>query len=416
VYLTAANSGTLFDKPNFDSPYPPTHFTWHQPIKDRLQSSYADVEYEMDHIRRSPQHKFSHAVNLGGDGLSYMRLIHKLAQDPEKYLRRTPVVIPRLGEHPHGTYHVLHGDWRLWWPFLEAAAKQVNNRQIRPDPTVSEFNEAEHFLRIVTRACAEYVVEISKTGCHYHATSQFLTAADANLSFLIVCNFLYLFGFKFLQMRNAVRTNDSPLLDLIWAENLASARASNKHQYSVMSVVCVYWGAALVEPLASAFHNLRTIRYVHSHVGWDMPIEMLNKLVKESVVANITHELIAKFIRRLNFTHIVHRALSAVVHAGRQHDEATLKDIDTDVGILKEWLRECIGTTYAEATSASEDNLLNLDLTEWGGGRGRPGPAGHGPRNVNPWRKRALAMSGEHDYHKYVQDTVGRLCPWHIWQ
>ena len=50
-----------------------------------------------------------------------------------------------------------------------------------------------------------------------------------------------------------------------------------------------------------------------------------------------------------------------------------MKDIDTDVGILKEWLRECIGTTYAEATSASEANLLNLDLSEWGGGEGGPG-------------------------------------------
>ena len=172
-----------------------------------------------------------------------------------------------------------------------------------------------------------------------------------------------LFGFKFKQMRDSVRTNDSDTLDLIWRENLASARAATKHggtneqgktNYAAMSVVLVYWGCALVEPLATAYRRTRTIRCIDAHVGWDFPIEYLNKLIKESVVANITHELIAKFIRALNFTYVVHRALNMIVKANREPDAAKLKKVDHEKKLLLEWLRGSIGTTYAQATAASE--------------------------------------------------------------
>lgn len=121
-------------------------------------------------------------------------------------------------------------------------------------------------------------------------------------------------------MRDSVRTNNSATLDLLWRENLASARAatkrgnlgeSGKTNYATMSVVLIYWGCALREPLETAYHNTRTLRWIFSHVGWDMPVEMLNMLIHESVVANITHGLIQKCVRRLNFTWVVHRGLSS---------------------------------------------------------------------------------------------------------
>lgn len=416
-YLLRVQNGQFDEDPNWTSPYPPTHFVWHPPIKDRLQSSYDDVNFEVDWIRRDAHHRNSAAVMLGGDGLTYQRIISRLSQNPRAYLWTAPIIIPRLGEHPHGTYHVLHGDWRIWWPLIQRAAAVVNNKQVVADPSVSEFNESEHFVRILTTACAEYVLEISQTGTSFHACSIFLKDADANLSFAYVCQFLFLFGFKFKQMRDSVRTNDSATLDKIWRENLASARAATKHggtdepgktNYALMSVVLVYWGRALKEPLASAFHNTRTLRWVHKHVGWDMPIEMMNKLIKESVVANITHELIAKVIRRLNFTWVVHRALDAVINANRRPDKAKLKDISTDKQRIKEWLRSSIGTTYAQATHASDANLLGVDMTRWGGDR-----TAASKRRSAPWAKRVAAMA---DYNDYILQKLRAYCHWHRWQ
>ena len=416
-YMQRAKDGKLDEKPNFASPYPPTHFVWHDPIKDRLQSSYEDVNFEVDWIRAHAMHKDSAAVMLGGDGLTYMRIISRLAQSPRLYLWTSPIIIPRLGEHPHGTYHVLHGDWRLWWPLIERAAVIVGNKQVVADPNVSQFNESEHFLRILTAACAEYVLEIAQTGTDVRATSTFLNDADANLSFAYVCQFLYLFGFKFKQMRDSVRTNDSATLDLLWRENLASARAatksgnvgeSGKTNYATMSVVLIYWGCALREPLATAYHNTRTLRWIFSHVGWDMPVEMLNMLIHESVVANITHELIQKFVRRLNFTWVVHRGLERILKANRARDEATLKDIDKDKKLLMEWLRTSIGTTYAQATQASNDNLLGVDMSRWGGDRDAAAK-----RRGAPWAKRVAVMQ---DCDEYVRRKMRDYCHWHSWQ
>jgi hypothetical protein len=175
-----------------------------------------------------------------------------------------------------------------------------------------------------------------------------------------------------------------------------------------MSVVLVYWGQALREPLATAYHNTRTLRWVHKHVGWDMPIEMLNKMLKESVVANITHELIAKVIRRLNFTWVVHRALDAIIKANRKPDSATLKKIDTDKQKLKEWLRSSIGTTYAQATQASDANTLNVDMSRWGGDR-----SAASKRRATPWAKRAAVMA---DYDEYIRKKLCDYCHWHRWR
>jgi hypothetical protein len=406
-FLAAAEAKTMLDKPAYASPFPPTRYVYHPPIWDRMQSSYEDVNFELDLMRTSIYHRYSDALLLGGDGLSYMRLIHRLAQDPRRYLETKPLVIPQLGEHPHGTYHVLHGDWRIWWPLLEKFAHVVGNHQVRADPTISEFNKHEHFLRICARACAEYVAEISATGSDYRVVPQFLRDARRNLSFAYVCYFLYLAAFKYLQMRNAVRRNESATLDLVWRENLASARTSmaNKTNYAPMSVVRVYWGWALVEPLQTVYHNLRTLRQVLTHVGWDWPIENLNLLIREGVTSNITRELIEKFIKRINFTGLVNRALDAIFRDQRKQEEATDKDVDNDVQLIKDFLHTHIGTTYAAATAASDANSMGLDLSTWGGAR-------HARREA-PWAQMEREMA---DVDDFVRDVVTRLCPWHHWQ
>jgi hypothetical protein len=315
-YLDLASGGSIWVDEHFVSPYPPTRFHFHDPIFDRLQSSYADVNFELDLMRSSTFHRFSEGIMLGGDGLSFMRLIHRLSQDPRRYLETMPVVIPRMGENPHGLFHFMHGDWRIWAPLLMRLAVVVNNRQVKWDPTMVDFNTHEHFLRVVSQACAEYVVEISRTGTDYHAAQHFLADAERNLSFAYVVFFLYLFAFKYLEYKNAVRRNDSQHLDMLWRENLSSTRTAkaNKTNYRQMSVILVYWGAALVAPLQAFYHNTRTIRWIHAHVGWDMPIEKLNAWIKESVVSNISELQIIKFIRRLNFMQFVVRTVKSIVH------------------------------------------------------------------------------------------------------
>jgi hypothetical protein len=272
----------------------------------------SDVNFELDVMRRSTYHRFSDAIMLGGDDLSYMRVIHCLSQNARLFLESKPVVIPRFGENPHGRFHMMHGDWRIWAPLRMRLAAVVNNRQVKCDPTVVDFNSHEHFLRIVTRACAEYVAEISLTGTDYTFVTRFLQDAEKNLSFSYVVFFLYLFGFKYLEYRNAGRTNDSKKLDLLWRENLRSAKTAkaNKTNYRQMTIILIYWGLCLVEPLQTFYHNTRTLRWIHSHVGWDMPIEKLNMWIKQAVITQVSESQICQFIRRLNFTQHVVRCIN----------------------------------------------------------------------------------------------------------
>ena len=171
-----------------------------------------------------------------------------------------------------------------------------------------------------------------------------------------------------------------------------------------MSVVLVYWGVALVEPLQTFYHNSRTIRWVHSHVGWDMPIEKLNMWIKESVVSNISKWQICQFISRLNFMQHVWRVVMRLVRGNRKRDTATPKDVAADVKLMKKFLHDKIGSTYDVCTQSSDENLLSVDMTNWGGRAN--------PRSGAPFNQIRRAQTG---YREYVRDVVTRVCKWQHW-
>ena len=64
-----------------------------------LQSSYDDVEAELNVLRN--RHKDKFILFVGGDGLSIMRINHLLLKYPDLYIDSAPMVIPVQGEAPH---------------------------------------------------------------------------------------------------------------------------------------------------------------------------------------------------------------------------------------------------------------------------------------------------------------------------
>ena len=67
-----------------------------------------------------------------------------------------------------------------------------------------------------------------------------------------------------------------------------------------------------------------------------------------------------------------------------------------------------IGTDYATATAPSDDNLLGLDLSQWGGDR-----RAADRRKGAPWERRKRAMA---DGREYIRKKVTTYCPWMMWQ
>lgn len=129
----------------------------------------------------------------------------------------------------------MHAQWRLHRQFLMWAAqlKGIKNQQIVEDPGVSEFNSHRFFfLNVVTRACAEYMNKLAKTpgAPSFDDPAPILARAEANVDFAWVCHFLYDAGFAVLDFLQAVRGNDSKLLDLLWREFFASAHTGTAHK------------------------------------------------------------------------------------------------------------------------------------------------------------------------------------------
>eukprot|EP00965_Chrysotila_dentata_P249217 6208782-Pleurochrysis_carterae.AAC.1 len=123
---------------------------------------------------------------------------------------------------------------------------------------------------------------------------------------------------------------------------------SNKTQFFQMAVAGVYWGLALDEPLRCVYELIRSLKLTHSHVGWDIC------------------EHLTSFLHHFTFTDTVDR--SELLDRCND-DHRTLKDISGPVQTIFVFLCTTVGSTFAQATATSNDDLLGLDLANWGEGR-----------------------------------------------
>ena len=94
VFLRAERNGVLLDRPHVLGLWKP-YVTYHEPIWNVLQSSYVDVEHELQVMRAA--HSGEMFLFVAGDGLALMRLNHLLASKPDIYFDQTPFIIPVQG-------------------------------------------------------------------------------------------------------------------------------------------------------------------------------------------------------------------------------------------------------------------------------------------------------------------------------
>lgn len=142
TFMHAAADGSIFERPALHAPYV-AHIDYvSPPMWNLLQSSYEDVEAELNLMRNQRLDK--RVLFVGGDGLSIMRINHLLHDHPDLYLDSAPFVIPMQGEAPHGIFHVMHGGWRLYKKFIRAAANATlglnQSSAVMDDPDVQHFN------------------------------------------------------------------------------------------------------------------------------------------------------------------------------------------------------------------------------------------------------------------------------------
>ena len=90
LFLRAERNGVLLERPRVPSLWKP-YKVYHPPMFDCLQSSYADVEKELNQMHRDCAGSI---LFVAGDGLALMRMNHLLTSMPDIYFDMEPFVVP----------------------------------------------------------------------------------------------------------------------------------------------------------------------------------------------------------------------------------------------------------------------------------------------------------------------------------
>ena len=383
-YLRKAAAGTLFERPQVDIPYV-AHLVYHKPMWGVLQSSYEDVEKELNEMRG--KHLDKRILFVGGDGLSILRMNHLLHARPDLYLDSAPMIIPIQGEAPHGVFHVMHGGWRLYARFVRRAANSTlgleQGKAVVDDPCVKTFNTQIYVLWWMTRACSEYILMLARTAgaVDIDQVPEFISACERNVDLAWVVHFLYDFAYLVLDFKQGVRANKSHHLDLLWREffSIGYTGTAHKTQYVPMAIMRVFWADALVPPLADLYHRLRAVPMSDRvYVGWDTPMKWLNGAITDGVRSLVSVPRIEEFVADYSFMNYNYAHLLSVLEVARggvPERAHYMKEMDTNVDTMKGWLIKHIGADWASATSLNRDSKLGI-------GRG-----------VLPWEEVRTTMS-----------------------
>ena len=406
-YMHAVRNGRLLSRPPIKPTWKP-HKVYEPPMFGKLQSSYADVEYEFNEMRNNFNgHFFMFAA---GDGLALMRANSLLAEKSDKYLEQTPVIIPIQGEAPHGLGHGLHGHWRMYKRFLMKAAQVLNNPQLKEDWGISELNVHRFFtLNVMTPACCEYIMELCEgdpDAEDWEDPRAFMAKADNNIDFAWLCHFLHEAAFWVLDFLQSVRGNESKNLDLLWREFFATAHSGTAHkvQYTIMAVMRVFWGQAMVPELDALYHAIRTIPtgdHDGCGVGWDWPIENLNGAIKSHVDTRVSEAQVRNFVADWALVETVQQDFRRIIDANSADRHWRGRDVRVDIEKLKAFFRATIGSTWAHATRHNTSPSVLLGET----------------RTAAPWEEKArvMAQTGVAAPHAFIQSKVTNLTPFFPW-
>eukprot|EP00965_Chrysotila_dentata_P025721 854570-Pleurochrysis_carterae.AAC.1 len=160
-YLASCERDHLNQKISPSINLPATHMEQHKPIRDRLQSSYDDVNAELEHVRKHTQ-KSTHFQQW----CSLVAMV---------WVMRVRRALARC---------------------ISRAA--FGMAVVRADPNVSAFNQHEHFLRILTAGFSKWLLAVvAAGGPGYMSVPSLIRACDFNLSTACILHFLHDFAFLF---------------------------------------------------------------------------------------------------------------------------------------------------------------------------------------------------------------------------
>eukprot|EP00965_Chrysotila_dentata_P086206 2843662-Pleurochrysis_carterae.AAC.1 len=150
--------------------------------------------------------------------------------------------------------------WRPYAPLLLTILTAIGHNECKADLKVLKFNDYDHAVCIVMEGVAKYFLALSlaEDGMPpVHNASLMERMCEQHIDLCWLFHFLHGFAFLYWDMRQAVRSNQSEAIDLIWRECVPFMHTDNAHktQYAPMAILRVFWGKATHPALAQVDHR-----------------------------------------------------------------------------------------------------------------------------------------------------------------
>ena len=374
-----------------------TELLFEEPLLDAGTAAYADVDKWLVAVRNlfcflvgitvgcvagDEQEWTPSAADLVlvvGDQQTWSRMLWLKLMHPERY----SWMLPLPGEF-HFTVHLLMAIHILWWHTIIffAVNSLDSHKTIKQGWTsVEQYKYYDHFYQLTIRALALYMAEVVPPAI-LAKPALLLQMVQGNAAAVHAVQFLFEFGFPWLNTRQAIRSNNSRVLDVMWPLSYHWFGPTGKTNYRIMAVIVTYIRYAMIAPLSCIWTVMRTgslSAHAGFNVAWDFVNERFNRMCKQTLGTNISRERILHYLPVIQaFRYIWPRFLCAMGRGdteGSDYSHITQSDLDT----LVEAFRKALGQDFDSLCKPCRKYAFHVDITPSPGGDGC-GSGGGGAR------------------------------------
>lgn len=209
---------------------------------------------------------------------------------------------------------------------------------------------------------------------------------------MLLTRFLFEFGFPWLMLLQATRSNNSSVLDFMWIYCLPWFRSTDKTQYAPMCVHVTFFNELMSNEVREIWRQYRTASLMGNpgrNVAWDYVLERTNLNFKLGLHGVVTRKRLEDLATMMNgFNHVdIRMAQSWGVEHPDDAPSQYSHVLPADVAGLVKQLEELLGKDRQEV--AAKSRIAN--------------PFGSGPM---PWNKVDQAKVGLDDFIRQHLDGL----------
>lgn len=174
------------------------------------------------------------------------------------------------------------------------------------------------------------------------------------------------FGYPWVMMHQAMRSNDAATLDSSWSAMWATFRMTNKKNYQEMCVLVTMMRVRLRPEFLCMWDALRTASLTGrngSNVGWDLTVENLNGDLETFCNGKMTEDMLLPAVLKLNGIRHVDESLRTIFDntTKEQSKGHIIEANDRNAAVV--FFKEKIGKNFEEILKKRSNKMGTKSIT-----------------------------------------------------